>query len=399
MDVQRKLGLKTRPPAGLHPHIGSQWWCLTRKTLNAIVNDPDKPENDAYFSKCWIPDESYFQTLARKHAHQIVSRSFLFSRFDHQGKPTAFYDDHIDDIGAINAYFVRKVWPGASALYQRYLGESQSSVINDAQHTQTLQHIEMTANRRKVGRSGLHMHGCAPSHWYKNHAITAAPYYVFTNFSAFFPDFNAWIEAQTSVQPHGRLFAKDHAQFSGNATIVSGGISDNAAIRDLAPENFLSNLVWNTRETGLAFHYETDDAPAIQSFLLSDPNAHLLYIRHGWVMNLMNQNITHEGLLKTLAQSMITLERAFLTGLTAVNTTCHTHIRTLGEVLADPLPTLAAALGDTEKGPLILPEMADASDLLDFASELKNIGVDIDLELLEAPAMGTQMGFDLQAQK
>ena len=194
VDVQRKLGLKTQPPAGLRPHIGSQWWCLTRGTISSILNDPDRARSDAYFTKCWIPDESYFQTLARKHARKIVSRSFLFSRFDHQGKPTTFYDDHIDDLGVIDAYFVRKVWPGATALYQRYLGENHVIASDDALHTQTLQHIEMTASRRKVGRSGLHMHGCAPSNWHKNHALTAAPYYVFSNFSALFPEFNAWIE-------------------------------------------------------------------------------------------------------------------------------------------------------------------------------------------------------------
>lgn len=47
VNVQRKLKVRRRIPAGLVPHMGSQWWCLTRKTLSAILNDPERPRNDA----------------------------------------------------------------------------------------------------------------------------------------------------------------------------------------------------------------------------------------------------------------------------------------------------------------------------------------------------------------
>ena len=47
--------------------MGSQWWCLTRATLRAILRDPDRPALARYFRGVWIPDESYFQTLARRH--------------------------------------------------------------------------------------------------------------------------------------------------------------------------------------------------------------------------------------------------------------------------------------------------------------------------------------------
>ena len=65
--LQRKLGIKRKTPQGLTPHIGSQWWALTRATMLSILNDPARAAYDRFFSHCWIPDESYFQTLARKH--------------------------------------------------------------------------------------------------------------------------------------------------------------------------------------------------------------------------------------------------------------------------------------------------------------------------------------------
>ena len=93
--LQRRLGLKRKIPDGLIPHMGSQWWCLTRRTLSAILQDPNRSGYDRYFRRVWIPDESYYQTLARRFSNNIESRSLTLSEFDHQGKPHVFYDDHM----------------------------------------------------------------------------------------------------------------------------------------------------------------------------------------------------------------------------------------------------------------------------------------------------------------
>src|SRR5690606_19607968 len=63
--LQRLLGVRRSMPSGVVPHLGSQWWCLTRQTLSAILDGPEREEYDRYFRKVWIPDESYFQTLVR----------------------------------------------------------------------------------------------------------------------------------------------------------------------------------------------------------------------------------------------------------------------------------------------------------------------------------------------
>ncbi|MEO0753152.1 MAG: beta-1,6-N-acetylglucosaminyltransferase, partial [Pseudomonadota bacterium] len=85
--LQRQIGLKRRIPKGLVPHMGSQWWCLTRQTLTAILQGPERREYDNYFRHVWIPDESYYQTLARQFSTNIESRSLTLSKFDFQGKP------------------------------------------------------------------------------------------------------------------------------------------------------------------------------------------------------------------------------------------------------------------------------------------------------------------------
>jgi len=67
--LQRRIGFKRRIPDGVTPHLGSQWWCLTRQTLSAILEDPDRRAYDRYFSRVWIPDESYYQTLVLSLIH------------------------------------------------------------------------------------------------------------------------------------------------------------------------------------------------------------------------------------------------------------------------------------------------------------------------------------------
>jgi hypothetical protein len=74
IELQRRLGVRRRPPPGVVPHMGSQWWCLTARTLRAILDSP-RPAHNAYFRRTWIPDESYFQRLARLYSTQIEARS------------------------------------------------------------------------------------------------------------------------------------------------------------------------------------------------------------------------------------------------------------------------------------------------------------------------------------
>ena len=65
VKLQRRLRFSRKMPNGITPHMGSQWWCLTRQTLSSILEDPDRKLYDRYFRRVWIPDESYFQTLVR----------------------------------------------------------------------------------------------------------------------------------------------------------------------------------------------------------------------------------------------------------------------------------------------------------------------------------------------
>jgi hypothetical protein len=67
--LKRILNLTPRPDFtetfGLTPHGGSQWWCLSRDTVETFADfRRRRPDYDRYMRWCHVPDECYYQTLA-----------------------------------------------------------------------------------------------------------------------------------------------------------------------------------------------------------------------------------------------------------------------------------------------------------------------------------------------
>jgi hypothetical protein len=122
LDLQKRLGLSRRTPSGLRIMIGSQWWCLRRRTAEAILDFmKDRPDVVRFFRTTWIPDETFFQTLV---AHlvpedEIVPGTPTFLMFTDYGMPVTFYNDHYDLLLAQDAPFARKVSTEARQLRAR----------------------------------------------------------------------------------------------------------------------------------------------------------------------------------------------------------------------------------------------------------------------------------------
>ncbi|MBU3029586.1 DUF5928 domain-containing protein [Paracoccus marinaquae] len=122
IDLQKRLGLNRRLPEGLQIMIGSQWWCLRRQTVEAVLDlIAGWPQMVRFFRTTWIPDETFFQTLV---AHvvpraRIRSRSLTFLMFTDYGMPVTFYNDHYDLLLRQDFLFARKISGEALDLRQR----------------------------------------------------------------------------------------------------------------------------------------------------------------------------------------------------------------------------------------------------------------------------------------
>lgn len=200
VELQRRLNIKRKIPKGLVPHMGSQWWCLTRQTLSAILEDPERPTFDRYFRRVWIPDESYFQTLVRQYSLNIESRSLTLSKFDFQGKPHIFYDDHLQLLRRSDCFVARKIWPHAERLYATFLDDPAGAIKGQEPNPGKIDRIFSKAvERRTKGRPGLYMQSRFPNEDWEN-GVTSAPYSIFEGFSDLFENFEPWLANATSAR-------------------------------------------------------------------------------------------------------------------------------------------------------------------------------------------------------
>ncbi|MBS0574583.1 MAG: glycosyl transferase [Proteobacteria bacterium] len=122
LSLQRRLGLARAVPADLQVMIGSQWWCLRRRTIEKVLAFCDaRPDVVRFFRTTWIPDETFFQTIVRHlvPGREIRSRSLTFLMFTDYGMPATFYNDHYDYLLSQDFLFARKVSAQAGELKER----------------------------------------------------------------------------------------------------------------------------------------------------------------------------------------------------------------------------------------------------------------------------------------
>lgn len=399
VHLQRRLGVKRRMPGGLAPHMGSQWWCLTRRTLTAILDDPDRRRLDRFFRRVWIPDESYFQTLARRHSDHIESRSLTLGKFDFQGKPHIFYDDHLDLLRDSGFFLARKIWPRAERLYATFLADVPGRDPKAQPDPRRVDRVFARArDRRTKGRPGLAMQSRFPGPYW-GRSPTAAPFSVFQGHGELVEGFADWLESQSGAQVHGHLFARPGAEFAGGAAVFAGSLSDAPKLRDYNPQAFLGNLVWNSRGRHQAFLYGPADRQQAMGIIAADPHARIHVISGAWLVPLERSSLNFARRLKIAARHQ-RIEGALLEMLRSQWVRARVEVMTLSEFLDNPLQVLRAAAADIgpARGRRIAaaPKLRDLGGLPAFIQALRNEGMDPhlagEISALPVPAERTGHG-------
>jgi hypothetical protein len=133
LALQQRLGLRREIPRDLQVMIGSQWWCLRRRTVEAILAmTRARADVMRFFRTSWIPDETFFQTLTRHLVPdaEIRTRTLTFLMFTDYGMPVTFHNDHYDLLLGQDYLFARKISPEARELRKR-LGHLYASGRED----------------------------------------------------------------------------------------------------------------------------------------------------------------------------------------------------------------------------------------------------------------------------
>tara|TARA_R100000789_G_scaffold5324_1_gene9310 strand:+ start:893 stop:2590 length:1698 start_codon:yes stop_codon:yes gene_type:complete len=378
VEVQRLLRLKRRMPRGIVPHMGSQWWCLTRRTLSAILQDPDRPTYDKFFRHVWIPDESYFQTLTRLYSSKIESRSLTLSKFDFQGKPHIFYDDHLQLLRRSDCFVARKIWPHADRLYDAFLTDPAGAMKKTEPNPGKIDRIFAKAvERRTRGRAGLYMQSRFPNKDWEN-GVTAAPYSVFQGFTEIFEDFEHWLSRASRARVHGHLFAPDRVHFAEGQTTLNGALSDNPVLRDHNASAFLTNLIWNTRGERQCFQFGPMDNQDINWRMARDPNAQISVITGAWAVPLFRSNLDFAD-IRRLAAKLQKTESTHLDVLRSPHAKARVRIWTMSEFIEAPMEPLQGILDEIGRTRLRrlseAPRMGDLNGFDQFLQNLKNQGM------------------------
>lgn len=376
--LQRRWKFQRRIPDGIVPHMGSQWWCLTRQTLSAILSDPSRGTYDRYFRKVWIPDESYFQTLVRLYSRQVESRSLTLSKFDFQGKPHIFYDDHLQLLRRSDCFVARKIWPHADLLYDAFLNKTDATMGQAEPNPGKIDRIFARAvERRMHGRQGLYMQSRFPNEYWDSR-FTSAPYSVFEGFTELFENFEVWLAKATNTRVHGHLYAQERVEFEARQTTFSGALSDSAKLRDYNPQLFLRNLIWNTRGERQCFQFGPADNQDIAWDLVKDSGAQISVISGAWAIPLFrsNQNFAN---LRVQAAELQRIESDHLNALRSIYAKARVRIWTMAEFVEAPMEFLQMVVdeiaGKDVRRLTAAPEMVDLTGFAQFLQNLKNQGM------------------------
>ncbi|SMO97864.1 beta-1,6-N-acetylglucosaminyltransferase [Paracoccus laeviglucosivorans] len=373
---QRRWNLTRRIPDGLVPHLGSQWWCLTRVTLGAILADPRRPEYDRYFSRVWIPDESYFQTMARRHSTRIESRSLTLAKFDGQGKPYIFYNDHRHILEESRCFVARKIWPDATGLYTHFPRPVQAEPSSaEPQPERVDRIISQAVARRRLGRPGLYMQSRFPRKDQEN-GKTSGSYAVMQGFSDIFPGFEHWLAERIDAEVHGHVMAQHGVEYANRACIGPGGLSDSAALRDLDPRGFIANLIRISHRPQVV-QYSPRDQQSLNWFMATDPNAQIFVVTGAWAVPLLHSGMPFDDIRRVAA----VLQRTELEQIEVLNSVwlkARTRIWDLADFSARPadvLRTVLRQLGADPDTAANLPEMRELAGMGRFLQRLRNAGL------------------------
>jgi len=209
---------------------------------------------------------------------------------------------------------------------------------------------------------------------------TCRDYSVFVGFQHLYQDFPIWLERTTGVLAHGRLFQSSRVTFAaGLGEVAPGVMSANPKIRDINPEQFLGNLIWNQRERHQSLLFEHSDNQRIARFVSNDENARIFAMQGAWVLELFRRRSLDDATLCRQAERLAKQEAAFLSGIRKTGGSDAVCI-SLANAIQNCAPLMRLVQDRVRPNvhlrPAIAIQLRDLTGLRDFIDRLNSAGVD-----------------------
>jgi hypothetical protein len=117
LKVGFELGIHRKPPNGLIPYVGSQWWSLSRGAAQYVVDyAAEHPEVIRFYRHCHVPDEGFFQTVLMNSPLRdtIEETNLRYVEWDGSFNPRVLELSDLEAIVRSGNAFARKVVLGAA---------------------------------------------------------------------------------------------------------------------------------------------------------------------------------------------------------------------------------------------------------------------------------------------
>jgi hypothetical protein len=254
--------------------MGSQWWCLRRSTVSAILAFVRKrPDVLNYFRSVWIPDESFFQTVIRSVVPQDEFAGFCLTlyEFSDYGKPIVFFDEHLSYLQRKPYFFGRKFAASAVGIRTHLLksagtARSGKPVIIDPSSDSLSHRSIVTPYREPVFRRRYP--GRMENEWFGELRFSEKPIYLVLSNYVVTERFMRFLSQQKlDLTVHGRLFHGKRIGFIGT-DVFGGYAATSVSARNRGAVQFMSNVV-EAAPSPLTFAMSWDDNSWIREVLLS----------------------------------------------------------------------------------------------------------------------------------
>jgi hypothetical protein len=283
---QKKLGLKRKFVLGLEPYMGSQWWVLTWKTLQRVLEMAHRRDVQRFFKTTLIPDELFFQTLVCNlvPASRIIARPLTLYQFTDYMVPIIFCADRVEYLVRQPFFMARKLSPHRMDLYDEldkvWLGHSQTLGFENDRAAMLSPEYENNRTKFRDGAPGLPVYGKPAQKWYEDLGRLEEPYFAVMGLSTVeLKIAYMMLSCSKKIICHGQIFHSKCIEFAHQGDEFAGYTRNAVKLRNTSAPNFVANLVRASPEKLTGFLVRSGQGWHIPEIVFDRPNPRALLLR------------------------------------------------------------------------------------------------------------------------
>jgi hypothetical protein len=286
LEWQQILGLKRKFVLGLEPHMGSQWWVLTWKTLQKVMELARRRDVQKFFRTTLIPDELFFQTLVCNlvPASRIVARPLTLYQFTDYYVPIIFCADRIEYLVRQPFFMARKLSPHRLDLYDEldkvWLGHARTLGFENDQAAMISPEYEQNRMKFRDGAPGLPVYGKPVQKWYEDLGRLDEAYFAVMGLSTIELKIAFMLlSCSKKIICHGQIFHPRCIEFAHGGEEFAGYTRHAVKLRNTSAPNFVANIVRASPDKMTGFLLRAGQGWHVPEIIFDRPNPRALLLR------------------------------------------------------------------------------------------------------------------------